>query len=635
MLGVNDPANFALLQQAEESCYGQQDHIFIPLYGVIISTSIRSLGGHKGKGILYNDDDAPIKLTDQDDTQLNNEFSLTLIEDDLKSVLRQGPFHFNFCMFLLVRWEPIVHDDYPWIIPFWVRVIGVPLHLWTVENLKNIGGRLGHVDTLELSEGRMLIDVDTRRPLKFSRKVESPDGDEVTIEIKYDMLFKHCSTCGMLTHEKEYCPSLDVTSRQSRTERPGVFTRVQLPEVQSQQQFLIRDHRVNSQRSWQSMLPRNDLDTRYSTSARHGNNDRKYGSDYSYSHEYQSSHKDRIMRRRDDYSRSNRYGGSRAFRGPYDRHQELTWKAKAVNNNNGVNLRKDSDYLREKQLSSHSDAVPYEHASGSRKNDLQVHENVSSGENRNARRLASTIVTPFRVDHVMEENVSRRTKGITRSLSFSTLNEQACSFVAGEDQIIGALDEMEIEDQQDGGMMDRDVQDDDLLGLELKEMEEDAAQQVAKKDRALDADKVVKNTRHGSRAGVPLGLHNKNFEILHRGSSRKPITSSHGAHIAAESGKLRHRTHSSKKHRVDSSKDVLKQVESTFFGLTFGRSDFPFLDLFGIIAVTTREGLVSLSPWFFKCSDKSCGVGVRSGGYRVWRAMDSNDIFPIIGLPWF
>ncbi|KAL0731209.1 hypothetical protein Bca4012_027303 [Brassica carinata] len=230
------------------------------------------LAAIKGKGILYDDDDAPIKLTDQDDTQLINEFSLTLIgkilnpkkqnidkllqkmpsqwgmedritandlgdgkfllnfnsEDELKSVLRQGPFHFNFCMFVLVRWEPIVHDDYPWIIPFWVRVIGVPLHLWTVENLKNIGGRLGHVDTLELSEGRMLIDVDTRRPLKFSRKFESPDGDEVTIEIKYDILFKHCSTCGMLTHEKEYCPSLDVTTRQPRPERPDVFSRVQL-----------------------------------------------------------------------------------------------------------------------------------------------------------------------------------------------------------------------------------------------------------------------------------------------------------------------------------------------------------------------------------------------------------------------
>uniref|UniRef100_A0A0D3ADI5 Uncharacterized protein n=1 Tax=Brassica oleracea var. oleracea TaxID=109376 RepID=A0A0D3ADI5_BRAOL len=182
----------------------------------------------KGTGILYEGDDEPIKLVDRDDSFVIKEFGLSLIgkvlnpkkqnvekllqtmpsqwglseritandlgnekfllnfmsEEDLKSVLRRGPFHYNFCMFVLVRWEPIVHDDYPWIIPFWVQLIGFPLHLWTDTNLRNIGGRLGHVDTLELTEGRMLIEVDSRRPLKFSRKVEY-EGDEVTIEIKY------------------------------------------------------------------------------------------------------------------------------------------------------------------------------------------------------------------------------------------------------------------------------------------------------------------------------------------------------------------------------------------------------------------------------------------------------------------
>ncbi|XP_048605639.1 uncharacterized protein LOC125583117 [Brassica napus] len=184
----------------------------------------------KGKGILYEYDDEPIKLTDHDISQNINEFKLSLIgkilnpkkqsvekflqkmpvqwgmeeritandlgngkfllnfttEDDLNSVLRQGPFHFNFCMFVLVRWEPIVHDDYLWLIPFWTRFIGVPLHIWTKNNLKEIGSWLGHVhqDTIELIEGRMLLNIDSRRPLKFARKAESPEGDEVTTEIK-------------------------------------------------------------------------------------------------------------------------------------------------------------------------------------------------------------------------------------------------------------------------------------------------------------------------------------------------------------------------------------------------------------------------------------------------------------------
>nr|VDD59840.1 unnamed protein product [Brassica oleracea] len=175
-----------------------------------MGSSFRSKSAHmadiKEKGILHEDDDAPIKLTDQDDFHVIKEYRMFLIgkilnlkkqnvekllqtmpnqwgmedritsndmengkflfnftsEDDLNFVLRKGLFHYNYCMFLLVRWELTVHDDYPWIIPFWVQLIGVPLHL----------------------------------------KVQSSEGEEVTIEIKYKMLFKHGTICGLMSHEK-------------------------------------------------------------------------------------------------------------------------------------------------------------------------------------------------------------------------------------------------------------------------------------------------------------------------------------------------------------------------------------------------------------------------------------------------
>lgn len=60
-------------------------------------------------------------------------------------------------MFGLVRWEFIVYDDYFWIILFWVEIIGIFFYLWTV---KNIGGRFGYIDIMELFAGRLLIDVD-------------------------------------------------------------------------------------------------------------------------------------------------------------------------------------------------------------------------------------------------------------------------------------------------------------------------------------------------------------------------------------------------------------------------------------------------------------------------------------------
>ncbi|XP_013700325.1 uncharacterized protein LOC106404126 [Brassica napus] len=125
-----------------------------------MGSSVRFQSAHmadiKGKGILYEDDDAPIQLVESEDSHVITEFRLSLIgkilnpkkqnvekliqyminkwgmedrviandlgtgkflftfttEEDIKEVLRQGPFHYNYCMFVLVRWEPIVHDDY-------------------------------------------------------------------------------------------------------------------------------------------------------------------------------------------------------------------------------------------------------------------------------------------------------------------------------------------------------------------------------------------------------------------------------------------------------------------------------------------------------------------------------------------
>ena len=231
-------------------------------------------------------------------------------------------------MFVLVRWEPIVHDDYPWIIPFWVHLIGFPLHLWTDTNLRNIGGRIGHIDTLELTEGRMLIEVDSRRPLKFSRKVEY-EGDEVTIEIKYDKLFKHCSICGMMSHEKGYCPSLDIRTRiQPSLERSGVFSRVQLPQEQ------MLHSQSSQQSSRQSLLMGRD---QYASSqaTRHVLRTNSSGSNYESrvsqyrareDIDHRGHHSDRVMRRRNEYKQRNRDGGTRY--GPYERRTEQAWRVK-------------------------------------------------------------------------------------------------------------------------------------------------------------------------------------------------------------------------------------------------------------------------------------------------------------------
>lgn len=128
-------------------------------------------------------------------------------------------------MFVLVWWEPIVHDDYPRIIPLWVEITGLPLHLWTVKNLKNIGGWLGHIDYGAIRWSFIDRCVDTRKPLVFTKKLQSPSGEEVTIKSHYELLFKHCSCCGLLSHEESYF-SKKIEETRAQSAKAGVFARV-------------------------------------------------------------------------------------------------------------------------------------------------------------------------------------------------------------------------------------------------------------------------------------------------------------------------------------------------------------------------------------------------------------------------
>ncbi|KAJ4917098.1 Zinc knuckle CX2CX4HX4C protein [Raphanus sativus] len=93
---------------------------------------------------------------------------------------------------------------------------------------------------MELSAGRIFIDVDTRKSLVFSKKVQSPEGEETAIKIHYEKLFKHCTYCGLLSHEESYCSKKIVEARE-QSAKAGVFARVQVPQVNSSRQTLLSD----------------------------------------------------------------------------------------------------------------------------------------------------------------------------------------------------------------------------------------------------------------------------------------------------------------------------------------------------------------------------------------------------------
>ncbi|KAJ4902413.1 Uncharacterized protein Rs2_16364 [Raphanus sativus] len=536
----------------------------------------------KGKGISYEDDDAPIQLTEQDEAFVIKEYRMSLIgkvlnpkkqdvekllqkmpqqwglqdkitandlgngkflfnftcEDDLNFVLRQGPFHYNYCMFVLVRWEPIVHDDYPWIVPFWVRIIGIPLHLWTDRNLRNIGGRLGHVDTIDLYGGRLLIDIDSRRPLKFSRKAENAEGEEVTIEFKYEMLFKHCTECGFMTHEKAQCPTKEVD--QSLSNRGDVFTRVQLPADQRITQPLLGNARNNDYHfSYQPLLGNQQSNTDVRQFSRiHDRIQRPY----SYAAESdryqpanvekkrgyganQSSHRDRIIRGRDERKESHinysRHGGR-----PYDRKPEGVWREKK---NRPLHM---GD--KKNMMPGAKEVVPYEQSETSRADERRPKFNKSKDkrpindqrreEEPKPKRLASTIVTPTATSTDQLANVTIRS--LARTLTFSPASLQVELNGLENNQIIGALEDMEIVEQQDDGTMECEIQDDDLLGDELMAIEatetnpRTEANSRIEASRAKEVMKTNRSAKSSNRPNAPLGILNKKAAFLRRGSPR-------------------------------------------------------------------------------------------------------------------
>ncbi|KAH0879459.1 hypothetical protein HID58_066853 [Brassica napus] len=365
----------------------------------------------------------------------------------------------------------MVHDDYPWIIPFWVTLTGIPLHLWTDKNLMNIGVRLGHVDTVELMEGRMLIDIDSRVPFKFKRKIQSPEGEEVTIEIKYDMLFKHCTTCGALSHEKGFCSTNSVSSQTQGQHqgRTGVFARVQLP-YQSSRQPLLGEKGASDYHSRSAYMARH-ADNRRGYDDREGLRDSYHvnrshhegATFHAWSRDgaNQYSHSDRIMRRRDGNGRTHSYGGSRQYSKPYHRNVEQRWCAKQYNGS--YNMRRE-----EPERGSQATIIPDgSDINGNSGNDQHVaqHSEDDGKDARHGNKLASEIVTPTSPHSLhMSDNVTVRDRGVSKSLSFSPK-------AGGDDAIIRALGDMDLTVPQDEHMIDCEVNDDDILGMDLMEME--------------------------------------------------------------------------------------------------------------------------------------------------------------------
>lgn len=128
-------------------------------------------------------------------------------ESDLLTVLDKRPYHYARWMVILQRWEATISPDFPSMIPFWIKIQGVPIHLWSEEIAQNIGNDIGTFEVAEITAQtfRMRVHINGRLPLIKASVVEYPNGDELDATLVYEKLEKHCLHCGKLDHEIRDC----------------------------------------------------------------------------------------------------------------------------------------------------------------------------------------------------------------------------------------------------------------------------------------------------------------------------------------------------------------------------------------------------------------------------------------------
>lgn len=129
-------------------------------------------------------------------------------EEELNMVLRNGPYHYKKWMLLIQRWEPVVSDQFPSTISFWINILGIPLHFWNKKTIDTIGDALGNCPDRDFEAAKLRFHANGLLPLEMTMDILLPSGEVTEVELEYIKLEKHCFQCHSLLHEKDDCPLL-------------------------------------------------------------------------------------------------------------------------------------------------------------------------------------------------------------------------------------------------------------------------------------------------------------------------------------------------------------------------------------------------------------------------------------------
>ncbi|KAG2299375.1 hypothetical protein Bca52824_035847 [Brassica carinata] len=150
-------------------------------------------------------------------------------EEDIFNVLEMQPYHFDYWMLALGRWQPRMPKNFPSEIPFWIQVVGVPTEFWSSDTFQSIGDAIGETTDVDLDAGKIRVVIDGNKELCFETTVdfkggEFYEGEEVPVTLKFEKLFGYCLTCFSLLHDVDHCPlnpKRQEKKRESREETVG------------------------------------------------------------------------------------------------------------------------------------------------------------------------------------------------------------------------------------------------------------------------------------------------------------------------------------------------------------------------------------------------------------------------------
>ncbi|XP_020685767.1 uncharacterized protein LOC110101990 [Dendrobium catenatum] len=136
--------------------------------------------------------------------------------EDYNFVWSRGPWFLLGKPFVLQQWSPKFKPkrDESASVPIWIKVLDLPLALWTPSGISKIASYVGiplTVDDLTAKRTRLSY---ARICVQISKESKLPDeipivieGEESVLKVVYDWKPTPCESCGSLIHPSNLCPT--------------------------------------------------------------------------------------------------------------------------------------------------------------------------------------------------------------------------------------------------------------------------------------------------------------------------------------------------------------------------------------------------------------------------------------------